>query len=163
MFIPLRSVGANCFPYMCGVTPFTALLPISFIEVLLFCAALKGMVRIMPLLPPLNLASTLISPALWNLCVLVIRNKTSCWQQPFPLNWNFPPLFNLKYHLFRFAFLALFWGNIFFVAIACHCKLIEHVGDCWKYCPQDVIFSLVPKRYSRILPELEKQNWREQL
>lgn len=43
---------------MCGVTPFTAHLPISFIEVLLFCAALKGMMRIMPLLPPLNLAST---------------------------------------------------------------------------------------------------------
>jgi hypothetical protein len=41
----------------------------------------------------------------------------------------------------------------FFIAIACHCKLIEHVGNSWKYCPQDVIFSLVPKWYSISIEE----------
>lgn len=100
MFIPKRSVDANCFPYICGVVPFTAHLPISFIEVLLFCAAPNGMMRIRPLPPlppPLNLASKSYPSSSVKLVCAGLKEQNNLLAAAFsPELGFFPPFIQLE-------------------------------------------------------------------
>lgn len=42
----------------------------------------------------------------------------------------------------------------------CHCNMLGHVGNSWKQCPENVIFSLAPKWY-KLIGTRRAETWRD--
>lgn len=108
-FISMRSGDANCSPYKWGVIPFTADLLISFIVVLLFfsCSQRNDGNTPTPVGPPSKLVSRSFPSGSVKLLCADLWEQNKLLAVAFRLeSGNFFPSFNLKYHLFRFAFFS---------------------------------------------------------
>ena len=158
----MRSVDANCFPYMWGVISFTADLLISFIEVLLFfyCSQ-RNDGNHAPPQPPSNLASkSFPSSSVKLLCADLWKQNKLLAATLSPESRNFFSFFQPEIASLDLSLLSPNSKKISSSLQQCHCNMLGHVGNSWKQCPENVIFSLAPK-WCKLIGTRRAETWRD--